>query len=214
MSDALTIDALLRELGYERPEAIATARAVLERAGLTRPGKSGIAAYKRADAEAALAAALIRVCGPKCGALAPGGRRRRTPVVSTTTTCEVCHGSNNRRSAFACARMLRANRIERVLIVGGSATQQHELASLMPKGVELAFVDGTARSHTTKEAIANMNRVQLVVIWGPTPLRHAVSDLYTSAPPPHVRTVSIAKRGIEALCDAVTLSYRRAPATP
>lgn len=211
MADTVNIEELLLALGYDQAAGRKAARAVLEKAGLTRPGKSGIAAYKRHDAEAALAAALIRVCGPQCAALAPAGKRRREPVVSGSHTCEICHGSNNRRAAITCARILRASGVERVLVVGGTAVQQHELAGLMPSRVKLDFVDGTARSHTTKEAIANMNRVQLVAIWGATPLRHAVSDLYTSNPPPHLRVVSVSKRGIEALCNAMAESYRRVP---
>ncbi len=211
MTDTVNIDELLKALGYDQPGGRQAARDVLERAGLTHAGKSGIAGYKRADAEAALSAALIRVCGQRCAVLVPAGKRRRSPVVSGSHTCEICHGSNNRRAAITCARILRANGVDRVLVVGGTAVQQHELNGLMPPRIRLDFVDGTARSHTTKEAIANMNRVQLIAIWGPTPLRHAVSDLYTSDPPPHLRVVNVSKRGIEALCNEMAESYRRLP---
>jgi hypothetical protein len=68
-------------------------------------------------------------------------------------------------------------------------------------------VDGTQAQHTAKDALANRRWAQLVIIWGPTPLRHAVSDLYTSDPMPDARVVKITRRSIEALCQEVVRSY-------
>ncbi len=207
-ADTLQIDRWLRELGYDTPAAIRRARALLEAAGLSRAGKQGIAAAKRERAEATILGGLARVCSDECAALSRKVSARRVPVVTSAARCEVCGGSNNRRAAFSCARTLRSHRISHVLVVGGTAPQQQELAQLLTfDGLALEFVDGTRASHSQKDAIANMNRAQLIVIWGSTPLRHAVSNLYTDDPPDHVRIITTSKRGIEALCREIIRSY-------
>ncbi len=208
-ADTLQIDRWLRELGYDTPAAIRHARTLLAAAGLTSGGKQGIAASKRERAEATILGGLARVCSDECALLS---RRtagpKREPVVTSAARCEVCGGSNNRRAAIACARTLRSHRISRLLVVGGTAPQQQELAQLLTfDGLSLEFVDGMRASHSQKDAIANMNRAQLVVIWGSTPLRHAVSNLYTDDPPDHVRIITTSKRGIEALCREIIRSY-------
>jgi hypothetical protein len=204
-----SINDFLRARGYDTPDGMRRARAVLEAAGLTNARKKAIAGYKLAAAEGALASALVRVCGGGCAALARAmSTERREPVVTSSATCEVCGGSNNRRAAIACAITLRRNRVRRLLVVGGSAPQQHELRSLLEgDGITLEFVDGTARSHSQRDAIANMRRADLVVVWGATPLRHAVSNLYTDAPLPGVRVITVPRRGIEALCGEIVRSY-------
>jgi hypothetical protein len=208
-SDPHRINDFLRTQGYTTPDAIRRARAVLEAAGLTNARKEAIAGYKLAAAESALASALVRVCGDECAALARAMRsERREPVVTSGVGCEVCGGSNNRRAAVACAMTLRRNKVTRVLVVGGTAPQQHELRALLGgDGLELSFVDGTERSHSQRDAIANMRRNDVVVIWGPTPLRHAVSNLYTEAPLDGLRVITVPRRGIEALCGELVRSY-------
>ena len=204
-SDAIPIEEVLRSAGFDTPTAQKRARAALEAAGLTHARKTGIAAYKRDDALALLNRTLARVCGKACASLATPGR---APVVTTGATCEVCGGSNTRRAALAAVRALRANHVRNVLVVGGTAQQHREIEQLfVGSQVGLQFVDGTRASHSQKDAIANMARADLVIIWGSTPLRHAVSNLYTAEPPPHLRTIKISKRGIEALCTAISVSY-------
>ena len=192
----INIDALLAEAGFDTPASRKRARAELERAGLTNARKGAIAVYKRALALKLLHERLACVCGAECGALLADARE---PVVTAGHSCEVCLGSNNRRASLAAARALERGGVKRVLVVGGTPTQQQELARLLAPTLTLEFVDGT-RSHSQRDALANMKRVQMVVIWGATPLRHAVSDLYTSEPLPHLRVVAVSKRGIEALC--------------
>lgn len=210
--DAVAIDALLGEFGYDTPTARARARDVLQAAGLTRAGKQGIAATKRGRVEQALRSALVRVCGKRCAALARESGARE-PVIVGGAACEVCGGSNNRRAALECARALRKNRISRLLVIGGSTTLHHELASLFPSGdITIECVDGTQRSHSQRDALQRMNRAQLMVIWGSTELRHAISNLYTDETPPHLRRITVARRSIGALCDAIVLSYAQKPA--
>jgi hypothetical protein len=208
--DTILIEAWLRGLGYDTTAAIRRARAVLEAAGLTHQGKRGIASYKRSAGERALTAALVRVCSDECARLARATARGRHAVITGTATCEVCGGSNNRRAALACTSVLRANGVTDVLVVGGTAQNQVELRQLLAAdGLHVECVDGTRSSHSQKDAIANMNRAQLIVIWGSTPLRHSVSNLYTAEPPPHLRVITVARRGIEALCSEIVRSYEK-----
>lgn len=205
---ALNIDEFLRGLGYDTPSANRGARAVLEAAGLTNPRKQAIAAYKRAEAEVVLGRAFVRVCCDECTHLARERRTRRMALMTSAGRCEICEGSNNRRAAVACRAVLRKHGVRNVLIVGGTVHQHHEVAALLASdGLTVEFVDGTQSSHSQKDAVQRMNRAQLAVIWGATPLRHAVSNLYTDDPPQHLRVISFAKRGIEALCREVIRSY-------
>ena len=54
-----------------------------------------------------------------------------------------------------------------------------------------------------------MRRAGLMVIWASTELRHAVSEHYTSDPPPGLRSITVARRSIEALCDGIVTSFAR-----
>lgn len=207
-TDSVAIDALLSGLGFDTAAAKKRARAVLETAGLTNPRKQAISIEKQQRAEEAIADALVRVCGDACAALArdASGAGRR-PVVVSGVTCEVCGGSNNRRAAIACARVLRAKGIERVLVVGGSPGTRHQLDELLSAGgLTLEMVDGTVK-HSHKEALQRMNRAEVLVIWGSTELNHAVSELYTQEPPAGLRVIKIGRRGVEALCDELRASF-------
>jgi hypothetical protein len=207
--DVIPIRELLRDAGFVTSTAQKRAREVLESASLTRAGKSGIARYKRDDALALLARKLVRVCGDRCAALANDGR---SPVRTASEACELCGGSNNRRSGLTAARILAENGVRAVLIVGGRRQQHREIEALFaPAGVSVEWVDGT-RDSSQREANAAMRRAQLLIIWGSTQLRHAVSNLYTADPPRGLRSITVARRGIEALCDEITRSYERAPA--
>jgi hypothetical protein len=202
--NAVPVTELLLTAGFDTPAAMKAARRALEGAKLTRAGKTGMAGYKREAALALLAKTFVTVCGAECRALAPRGR---TPAISGTR-CEVCGGSNNRRAALGAARALRANGVTRVLIVGGKGAQQREIAEVFGEhGIALQGIDGTQASHSQRDAQANMRRAQVLVIWGSTELRHAVSNLYTSEPPEHLRVVRVSRRGIEALCNEITRSF-------
>jgi hypothetical protein len=204
--DTIAIAALLLEAGLDTPAAARTARRALEAVGLTNPRKQGIAAYKRQSALDLLAKRFALVCSEACLALASGGR---TPVISRKG-CEVCGGSNNRRAMIAAGRALQANGVRRVLIIGGKEEQHRELAAIFGKhGVGVQGVVGTSRSHSQKDALANMRRADLMVIWANTELRHAVSEHYTTQRPPELRVVTPSRRSIEALCDAIVHTFAR-----
>lgn len=209
MPDAVNIEQFLRERGFDTPAALVRARALLEGHGLTRAGKQAFVRTKVATAEALLLSELVRVCSDGCLHIdRAGAGRAREAVIVSPQSCEICGGSNNRRALIECVRLLHRRGVSRVVIVGGTETQQHDLQQLLSSAdLEIRYVDGTKTSHTQKDAIANASWAQLVVIWAPTPLKHAVSNLYTRDPQPHVRIVTVSRRGIEALCGEIVRSY-------
>ncbi len=205
MAAPIPIERLLAGAGYDTPAAQQAARTVLEATRLTRPGKHAIAAEKRETALAVLSGALAPSCGAAaCSALSSG--TGRTPVTVSPSACPVCNGSNNQRAALALAERMRARGLAKLLVVGGTPEQHRQLERLLaPLGVSLRCVDGATGSHAQRDADPNLHWAQIVVIWGATPLPHKVSALY-AAPPPGVRLVKFARRGIEALCREVLRS--------
>jgi hypothetical protein len=205
---AVPIRDLLRDAGYDTAEAEQAARRVLDAERITRPGKSAIASYKKPQALAALAKAFVIVCGEGCRQLAP---RDRVPLLSRAR-CEICGKSNNRRAMLTAARAMRDGGIKRLLVVGGEGEQHRALAAAFgEEGIAVQGVDGTSASHSMKDAQANMRRADLLVIWGSTRLRHAVSNLYTSPKMPRVRTLQVQRRSIEALCGEIVRSLQGRP---
>ncbi len=205
----IVIEEFLRDEGFDTVAAAARGRAVLEEGGLTRPGKRAFVTGKLESARTALAHGLIKVCGDACRAVdRAGSDRARESVVVTQPACEVCGGSNNRRAAIAARRVLAKRGIQRIVVVGGSPGTREQLArEFAGADVEMKLIDGTSKSLTGKDAIAHEQWAQLVVIWGSTELRHAVSMLYTKEPPPHLRLISVGRRSVEALCNEITRSY-------
>jgi hypothetical protein len=199
--DAVNIDDFLRAEGYDSDEALHEGRVVLERHHLTRPGKHAFVAEKLPRARLALNNSLVRVCAG-CRPNVPRGEMR-LPVPVAATHCELCSGSNNRRAAARALAAMRRKRIERIVVVGGTPAQQHDLRPLL-EGIDVRFVDGTRASHNTKEAELNKRWAQLIVIWAPTPLKHQVSDRYSEIRYPGLKVVTVPRRGIAALCDEVT----------
>lgn len=209
VSDTVDIGEFLRLSGFDRPPAAARAREVIEAAGVTRAGKRSFVATKEGRARDALADALVRVCGEDCLELdRAGAGRAREEVRVSPRSCEVCGGSNNRRAIIRCVRALRRKGVSRVVLVGGTSNQWRDLREkLEGAGVDVRYIDGTKTSHTLRDAQANQQWAQLVVVWAPTPVRHAVSDLYTDEPLQNVRLVKVHQRGIEALCREIVKTY-------
>jgi|CXWL01.1.fsa_nt_gi hypothetical protein len=205
----VVIGEFLRDEGFDTPVAAGRARRVLEQSAVTRPGKHAFVETKLESARSALAVTLIRVCGEACLAVDRSGpSSAREPVVVTQPSCEVCGGSNNRRAAIEARRALARKGIRRIVVVGGSPGTREQLNRVFEGAeVEMKLIDGTSKSLTAKEAIAHEQWAQLVIIWGSTELRHAVSALYTKEPPPHLRLITVGRRSVEALCAEITRSY-------
>ena len=203
---AVKIDDFLRAEGFDSEEALHEGRVALERNGLTRPGKTGFVAEKLPRARDVLARDVLRVC-EGCRPVAPHDGRMQVEV--TQPNCQLCRGSNNRRASAISTDALRRRSVGRVLVVGGTPAQHRDLRDLFAgASVELRFVDGTQASHSTKEAELNKRWAQLIVIWGPTPLRHSVSNLYTEEVYPGLKVITVPRRGIEALCAEITRALR------
>jgi hypothetical protein len=200
----------LRELGFASEHAARTARARLEAAGLTRPGKSGMAASKLPRAKRAIADGLVVHCGdPACVALLSADGRH--PVVVAPHACEVCGGSNNRRAIGEMANACEEFGMTKLLVVGGTPRNEEALRrDLARHPIELRVVPGTDNEPNLRDALDHCRWADLVVVWAPTPLPHKVSTLYTG-PQCDARRVLVHSRGLEAFAHAVTDHLRAAP---
>lgn len=204
------IEAFLREEGFDTAGASERARRLLEQEGLTNPRKRRVARGKLPQLRRLLAERLVRVCGSAECLRAMGERAAEGAevVIVTAPSCQFCAGSNNRRALLALGHCLSEHRVDRVLVVGGTPTQHAELTqALGGQRIAVRCVDGSVGSHSRKDAGPDLEWAQLLVIWGATPLPHKVSRLYTVDPPPHLRVVKVARRGIEALCHEVIRSF-------
>jgi hypothetical protein len=198
MSDT-AISELLRGEGFVAPASAATARAVLEGAGLTRPGKARMADEKLDRARDALSRELVRHCSdPACvAAVAEDGR---TAVETDRASCSICSGSNNTRALRRMAASCATSGVRRVLIVGGRPPMWTEMErTLRAASLELRFVDGTSKLPSGADALRDCAWADLLVVWAPTPLPHKVSGLYRPEVCGVARRVVVHRRGIEAL---------------
>jgi hypothetical protein len=198
--DALPLERLLADLGFDTRESQALALDVLAAAGLTRPGKRNISAAKRPAVEAALTTLLVRCCSDeRCRAWAAADPARRGAVTVTPAACELCGGSNNRRAARLLLATCERRPVRRILIVGGSPSTAVELRELLP-GLEVRVVEGTNRPDESR-ALADRGWSDVVVVWATTILDHKLSTLYTKNGP----SLTVARRGVEALCDELRI---------
>lgn len=179
------------------------ARVVLAAAGLTRAGKQRIAVHKLERAREALWACVTPVCtSPAC--IAAVGSPVRPIVHTGRDRCSICGGSNTRR---ACREMVEACAragLERILLLGGSGNAHTELRALTAgTPIEWRIIDGRNDRPTRRQAQPDLAWTQLLVIWASTELPHRVSQVYTEDRPPALPLITVARRGVEALCQAV-----------
>jgi hypothetical protein len=196
------IDEWLCEMGWGLPEARQQARAALERAKLTRPGKQRISEEKLPRASAELAARFFLHCeSADCQEAAR--QSGRTPVrADPKSACEGCGGSDNRRAVASFVEACGRHGIRRLVVVGGSPAVREELIRGLSPPIELRAIDGTER-RTSDRARSDVEWADLVLVWGASELHHKVSWLYTQVPPPlRQKVVHVAKRGIAALLAA------------
>lgn len=209
MSADQLIDDFLAKSGFGLPDARAGARAALEEAGLTRPGKQRISNDKLARASALLDERFYLHCGnSECESHAK--KSGKTPIrCDPKSACRFCGGSDNRRAAAELIELCRARSIRRFVVVGGSPSVRQELARSVGDGLELRMIDGTER-RTAERARADVEWADVVMVWGASELHHKVSWLYTQVPPPLRRkVVVVAKRGVAALLGAAMEHLRK-----
>ena len=214
MPTDIAIDTFLTDEGFITPWARHQSRTVLEQAGLTRKGKQAMSSAKLVKAREYLSLYVVRVCGdPGCAALAEVVKDGRLVVETRSTQCAICGGSNNRRAALLLGRACAARSVTRLLILGGTPALHAELESLLvPTGLSLRCIDGASGAHAKTDALPNLNWAQVMAVWASTPLPHKVSVSYTDERPRDLPTVTVGRRGIEALCNAVRQTVEGMPA--
>ena len=200
--DAIGIAEFLEGQGFSNPDAAARARAVLERDGKTNPRKQGIAIAKIASASTLLQATLARIC-EACSRLHPDAASGREPVIVKAEDCELCRGSNNRRAARVALNALQQAEVRHVLVVGGWPTALVELRdALTDPAIDLRLVEGRKGLRPISSVERDLSWADVLVVWGNTPLDHALSEPYTSrARAGKFRTPKLTVQGgVEAFC--------------
>lgn len=181
------------------------ARAALELAGLTRPGKTRMSGEKLERASAALREVFALHCqSQECITWA---HRSGKIVLSVEQkqTCHRCHGSENSRAAQELVEC----GLHRLVVVGGSASTREELERLLGGSrLELRLVDGT-HHRAPERARADLEWADRVLLWGATELHHKVSKQYADVAATKHKIVHIPRRGISQLLHAAVESMRR-----
>lgn len=171
----------------------------------------GIDGSRLCEVRRVLGESLATSCGDsKCDELAPhfGGS---VVVRGAAARCVVCQGSVNERARKRVLVACHRSGVRRLVVVGGSPRAREELwgdyeerrpdGSRSGIGVEWRLVDGTGRPNE-REARANLDWADIVVIWATTQLDHKVSMLYVNGR--HPRTITCAQRSSAAVCGAIT----------
>ncbi|MCO5202842.1 MAG: hypothetical protein M9925_14185 [Chloroflexi bacterium] len=179
------------------------ARVVLAAAGLTRAGKQRIATHKLDRAREALWAGITPVCAnPAC--LTAAGIPAKPIVRTGRDRCSVCAGSNTRRAGREMVEACAKSGLERILLLGGSGNAHAELRALTAgTPIEWRIIDGRNDRPTKRQALPDLAWAQLLVVWASTELPHRVSQVYTEDRPAGPPLITVARRGVEALCSAV-----------
>lgn len=193
MARDLPIEKLLRELGFQTDTAQAAARAALEEAGITRPGKGRIVEWKRDEAAAAIAARVTLVCRAcRTAGLADTHDYVGAVAAGPGDACAVCGGSANRRGALLFLDACNAAGFHRVVVVGGSVDIRRELPLLLDD-LDVRMIEGTV-TRPQRDAKRDIDGADVVLLLGSTELDHTVSAVYASP-----KTVATNQRGISAL---------------
>lgn len=167
------------------------ARALLEAAGLTRTGKQRIASVKLDRARE-----ILRTIAD--------GRER---VLVPTACCELCGGSPNRRTGALAAQALLAAGYCRLLILGGSRSTFAALVeSLASNALEVRRIHEVGPIQIGVDCARAARALGAMVVWATTPLPHKVSRPYTTRAPGRLPWITVARRGVEALCDELVRS--------
>ncbi|MEW5737743.1 MAG: hypothetical protein AB1938_02395 [Myxococcota bacterium] len=210
MSADVEIDVWLKEAGFALPDVKKQARAALEEAGLTRPGKSRLSTEKLARAQATLSARFFLHCAtPECVSFAKASGKE--PVrCEPKGTCQRCGGSDNQRAARDLLEACRLRGYSKLVIVGGSPSVREELLRLVGAAIELRLVDGT-KARPIEQAKADLAWADVVLLWGSTELHHKVSNQYQDSAQGAARKklVHVPKRGIAQLLSGAVEHLRR-----
>ena len=203
----LSLTQMLKDFGITSPTAQADARNALVEAGAIsgRPNRVNISAEKVDPARGALESAFLWHCG--------NGDCRREASSSPDPTllveqpsCGICGGSGDRKALRRLAEAVGKAGLARILVVGGTETKWREIRANSPAGVEWRFVDGV-KSRDDRYFRGDRRWADVTVIWSSTPLDHRVSNHFGRKGGGPV--VTVARRGIASLADAVADHLRR-----
>jgi hypothetical protein len=199
------IATVLTEAGFQTEAEQTAARAALEAAGLTRPGKQAMNDSKFERTRDVLTDRFTFAC-PSCLAQLRAARADATVLPVDDDRCDGCGGSGHKVAAQRFLAACRTHGVHRVAVVGGTPVTRQALVPLLP-GMELDPVDGTGNMNAQK-ARSIIERNELVLVWGKTQLDHRVSNHFT-APQDKWKVIVAAKRGIAGLLDAGTMHLER-----
>jgi hypothetical protein len=88
-----------------------------------------------------------------------------------------------------------------LLVIGGTLATHAALAeSLGPDGVEARCIDGTQGMRSAPSVEADVAWADVMVVLAKTPLPHKVSQPYTSRARGRIPFITVARRGVEAVC--------------
>lgn len=169
---------------------------LLQKRGLTRPGKRRIAACKTTRVSKALSAAFIRTCGKDaCIRGSTGGLRKQ--VRTDARFCDICGGQDNRRAVNEMLYAMRSKGMRKLLVVGGSPNSRKELERLCNTSCELRFITGE-ENPASKKISAQSDWADIVLIWASTQISHKTTSSLHGP-----KVVTVPKRGITALASTV-----------
>ena len=169
-----------------------------------------MAVEKAAAARGQIARLLVKTCDDAgCILLASESKPLRQQVTVPEPFCEICEGSNAKRAVLLMVRACCAAGVRRLLIIGGTPVQHRDLEKLAGDSIEFRFVAGKEGNPNKRHALADLNWAEFMVVWASTPLPHRVSTPYTDERPTTLPMITVARRGIEALCDEVTKSLSK-----
>ncbi|MCP3097749.1 hypothetical protein LZ198_02535 [Myxococcus sp. K15C18031901] len=210
MSTDRDIDGWLAERGITLGDSRARARALLEAAGLTRPGKARMSDPKLATAAKLLAERFFPVCADGACLKVAQATGREPLRVEPRSHCEGCGGSANHRAEVAFVESCHRHGVRKVVVVGGSPAVREELEAKLGRHIALRMVDGTER-RTSDRARSDLEWADLVLVWGATELHHKVSGHYTHGGPAYShKVVHVVRRGVAALLEEGMTHIERA----
>jgi hypothetical protein len=190
---------------------VAQARLHLDQARITNPSRDRISTEKQSRLEDALQQAFFRHC-TQPGCLAAARHSGLTPLVVRKDACQSCGGSNQRHAVEGMLSALKAAGIRSVCVVGGSPALREELDALISGEVKLLLIDGT-QTPDQDRARAHVRGHDVVVVCGGSQLSHKLSNTY-GAWKEEGHVVTAARRGLEAVAEALTIHARARAARP
>ncbi len=190
----LALSKLLSSRGFEGEDA---ERALdrLRREGLTRPGKTRIAATKLDAVDRTLDAAFLRHCRKPACLPPPGDPRRPIPVPAMY--CETCRGSDNRMSVERMVAAMHCAGWTKLLVAGGSPGTRTELERLCAGRIGLRFVteETTPNRRTVAPLLAWSD---IAAVWTSTEMSHKATAVLRGK-----KVLMVPRRGVAALAECI-----------